>query len=298
MKVFIQEESAEKREYLTLSDELSIGRTDPGRGVPSPSPQGRGRRSDLLFLKTADSHIEELEEGKCQLNLQREGEAFFVEDRKPINNSCLLNGELFSRRKLLINDRISLGDGFHFLFDGIGLQRVPEKSGGRLEANRLTKTYTKGGLIGKKSTVAAIRNLTLTVEPNEFVGILGPSGCGKSTLLSMLSGSLLPTSGDVTINDDAAATISLPNKSGFIFIHTDPKGTFPQGQFAGCAIFDIGNTISINTAFGGSEFATANTDMTGTAGADGKLTVGAVTGALKIENRTGAPRPFRYTIIG
>ena len=32
------------------------------------------------------------------------------------------------------------------------------------------------------------RNLTFTVEPDEFVSFIGPSGCGKTTLLSVLAG--------------------------------------------------------------------------------------------------------------
>jgi NitT/TauT family transport system ATP-binding protein len=48
--------------------------------------------------------------------------------------------------------------------------------------------------------VAALRNLDLTVYPQEFLAIVGPSGCGKSTLLNVLVGSLRPTSGAVRIN--------------------------------------------------------------------------------------------------
>ena len=36
--------------------------------------------------------------------------------------------------------------------------------------------------------VEAIRDVTLTVEPGEFMVLVGPSGCGKSTLLRMIAG--------------------------------------------------------------------------------------------------------------
>lgn len=46
----------------------------------------------------------------------------------------------------------------------------------------------------------ALDDVTLTVEPGEFVIILGPSGAGKSTLLRILNGLTQPTEGTVAIN--------------------------------------------------------------------------------------------------
>lgn len=47
----------------------------------------------------------------------------------------------------------------------------------------------------------AINNMTLKVNPGEFVVMVGPSGCGKSTVLSLISGLLTPTSGKVYIDE-------------------------------------------------------------------------------------------------
>ncbi len=43
-----------------------------------------------------------------------------------------------------------------------------------------------------------LRNVTLTVRPADFTGIVGPSGSGKTTLLRVLLGTLSPTRGHVT----------------------------------------------------------------------------------------------------
>jgi NitT/TauT family transport system ATP-binding protein len=46
----------------------------------------------------------------------------------------------------------------------------------------------------------AVENATLSIGRGEFVSIVGPSGCGKSTILKMVSGLLMPSAGDVTVD--------------------------------------------------------------------------------------------------
>ena len=49
------------------------------------------------------------------------------------------------------------------------------------------------------SSYHAIRNISIDIEPREFVVLVGPSGCGKSTLLRMIAGLESVTSGDIDI---------------------------------------------------------------------------------------------------
>lgn len=43
----------------------------------------------------------------------------------------------------------------------------------------------------------ALKNISLTIEDGEFVGIIGHTGSGKSTLIQLLDGLLSPTSGKI-----------------------------------------------------------------------------------------------------
>lgn len=45
-----------------------------------------------------------------------------------------------------------------------------------------------------------LKDLSLTIRPGEYVGIVGPSGCGKSTLLKLLLGFETPQSGMVSVD--------------------------------------------------------------------------------------------------
>jgi branched-chain amino acid transport system ATP-binding protein len=45
--------------------------------------------------------------------------------------------------------------------------------------------------------IRALRNVSLTVAPGEFRGIIGPNGSGKTTLFNCISGFYLPTDGRI-----------------------------------------------------------------------------------------------------
>ncbi len=83
----------------------------------------------------------------------------------------------------------------------------------------VTKLYGAGD-----AAVAALDNVSVTVERGHFTAIMGPSGSGKSTLLHMLAGLDRPTSGEVYLGDteitslkDKRLTTLRRDRIGFIF---------------------------------------------------------------------------------
>src|SRR5258706_15506486 len=70
-------------------------------------------------------------------------------------------------------------------------------SKGRVEVRNFCLCYAT-----LDGAVDAVSDVSIDVEPGEFVSIIGPSGCGKSTLLNTVAGFLKPTSGDVTVDGE------------------------------------------------------------------------------------------------
>ncbi|MFP4509740.1 MAG: ABC transporter ATP-binding protein [Spirochaetaceae bacterium] len=62
-------------------------------------------------------------------------------------------------------------------------------------------SLTATGLSKSFETVAALQNVTLDIDDQEFLVVLGPSGCGKTTLLRCLAGLEYPDSGEIHIGD-------------------------------------------------------------------------------------------------
>jgi len=88
-----------------------------------------------------------------------------------------------------------------------------------VELDDVDKTYRSGSL-----EVAAVRGVSLTVQPGEFVSVMGPSGSGKSTLMHIIGCLDTPTSGryllageDVSTMGESALAEVRNRRIGFVF---------------------------------------------------------------------------------
>jgi ABC-type multidrug transport system ATPase subunit len=196
--IYFEEEQQVGSELIPLGETLAIGRLDGTREQAQTGADAKGAAK--LFLLTGDRSVQALDQSRCQLLLHKRNGEYWIEDRNPESNSCLLNNDRFTTRKLLMNDRISVGGGFHFRYDGDCLTRVPRTTGGRIKADHLMKYFDRWRAASENDRIYAVNDISLEIASNEFLGIVGPSGCGKSTLLSLLSGAQRPSAGKVLLN--------------------------------------------------------------------------------------------------
>lgn len=148
-------------------------------------------RSGLVFGRdpTADVLLSDSSVSRKHFELRREKALWRVQDLGS-KTGTYANGRLFRAHELVYGDLLRAGP-FVFRYDGRFLHRVDGESGAGLSAIRLGKRI---------GSLEILKDITLLIEPGQFVGIIGPSGAGKSTLLDALCGLRPATSGTVLLD--------------------------------------------------------------------------------------------------
>ena len=122
-----------------------------------------------------------------------------IQDNNSLNGTWV-NGLKIKSAKISPQDTVIIGSTyFHFFIKSDGTLHVKRRECSndiQIECSSLSFIVGKRKLNHKN----ILENITLSINPGEFVGILGPSGAGKSTLLKSLNGYIRPTSGDVFFN--------------------------------------------------------------------------------------------------
>lgn len=100
-----------------------------------------------------------------------------------------------------------------------------------IEIDHLSHIYAEGS----PYKAEALKDITLSVEKGEFLGLFGPNGAGKSTLIQHLNGLIKPQKGSVTVcgidASDAKLSRDLWKKAGLVF-------QYPEHQIFQITVFD------------------------------------------------------------
>ena len=93
-----------------------------------------------------------------------------------------------------------------------------------LKLNSVCKKYFRG-----HEAFNAVNNISLEINPGDFINIIGKSGSGKSTLLKLCAGLLTPSSGNIEFNGE---NLNLKSDDELSYIRNNQIGYIPQNAQA------------------------------------------------------------------
>src|SRR5260221_4321204 len=66
-----------------------------------------------------------------------------------------------------------------------------------LALHHVSKTFRENSV-----SLEAVRDVSFTANPGEFITLIGPSGSGKSTVFNLITGLLRPDSGEIMLGSE------------------------------------------------------------------------------------------------
>jgi ABC-type multidrug transport system ATPase subunit/pSer/pThr/pTyr-binding forkhead associated (FHA) protein len=188
-------DAASIREKLTASASLAATADLSGRQASKAMPMDL-RKLNLPVIKLGRAPDNEIvleapgvSRYHASLTYQNSTQPMLADNQSA--NGTFVNGEPVLQPRLLTPDDIVFIGGFLLRVNGQEIKPY-DLSASRISAWQITKQ------IGNKTI---LKDISIAINPREFVGLMGPSGCGKSTLMDALNALRPATSGAVYIND-------------------------------------------------------------------------------------------------
>lgn len=120
---------------------------------------------------------------------------------------------------------------------------LAKPAGGKLEADGIVVQFERGGSTlnpwQERSVVHALRDVSVTVNRGETVGLAGESGCGKSTFGRVLTRLIPANSGTLKIDGETVpATVDLAFRARVQMVFQDPYNSLNPRRTVGRTIAD------------------------------------------------------------
>ena len=151
------------------------------------------REVTTIGREGCDLTLPSLQVSRMHAEVRRAGNGHDVLDLGSTNGTFVGGTRVQQLHRLRVGDVVQVGP-FKLTYTGRSLDQLDQVGAMRIDARGLTRTNAAGRVI--------LDQVSLVIEPREFVAIVGPSGSGKSTLMGALAGYRRADRGALQVNGD------------------------------------------------------------------------------------------------
>ena len=196
LKSILRDDTVQLGNYKLNLDRFDLYMKTPKKGVPDVknvevklkegvNRVGRAPDNDIVVSHPTVSAHHAL--------VIKQGEHFEIEDLSS-TNGIFVNGIRIHKARISKDDKVTLG-----LYTPLNISASNIIKSYRGEV-KLDLQNIGFGVKSKEGWKQILSDISLTIFPSEFVGLIGPSGSGKTTLMNIINGYVSPTDGQVLVN--------------------------------------------------------------------------------------------------